>query len=190
MSVLYPVAPNAEAALDAPLGRAAREREAGGVAGAEVRFATEDVGPSFETREAALSAYGRFVDNGLPPEDRYCALGERLAPVKGRTPMIAPVKPVFRDGRRWPEPVGGLPRMVWRLSVSYWKLKAEAEEAELEPEQARKARRDPSAEALDARQLRAMARQPLQPVKPQQPLDIGLFEVRAPENPGLVLPDE
>jgi hypothetical protein len=190
MSVLYPVAPNAEAALNAPLGRAAREREAGVVAGAEVRFVTEDVGPLFETREAALAAYGRFVDAALAPEERYCALGERLAPVRGRTPTIAPVKPVFRDGRRWPEPMGSLPRMVWRLSVSYWKLKAEEAEAQPEPEQARKARRDPAAEALDARQLRAMARQPLQPVKPQQPLDIGLFEVRAPENQGLVLPDE
>lgn len=191
MSVLYPVAANAEAALSAPLGRAAREREAEALAEAPVRFVTEEVGQAFDTREAAVEVYGRFVEGSLGPEDRYCALGERLAPVKGRTPLVVPVKPVFRDGRRWPKPEGALPRMVWRLSVSYWKLVSAEDEAEPGAiGQARKARRDPAAEALDARQLRAMARQPLQPVKPQQPLDIGLFETRAPENPGLVLPDE
>ena len=36
MSILYPVAASAEAALNAPLGRAAREREAQALAGAAV----------------------------------------------------------------------------------------------------------------------------------------------------------
>ena len=31
---------------------------------------------------------------------------------------------------------------------------------------------------------------PLRPVEPQQPLDIGLFETRLPENPAIVVPDE
>ena len=35
-----------------------------------------------------------------------------------------------------------------------------------------------------------MARQPLRPVEPQQPLDIGLFEVRPPDAPHIVMPDE
>ena len=44
------------------------------------------------------------------------------------------------------------------------------------------------AEFRDAKQ--AIAHQPLRPVKPQQPLDIGLFEVRLPESPDIVVPDE
>ena len=44
--------------------------------------------------------------------------------------------------------------------------------------------------ALDAAQLRALARQPLRPVKPQQPLDAGLFEMPAPEAPHILIPDE
>jgi hypothetical protein len=193
MSVLYPVAANAEEALNAPLGRAAREREAVGVAGQDVRFVTEDIGPAYDTQAAALGAHAEALASS-DPQDRYCALGERLAPSKGRTPLITPVKPVFRDGRRWPAPSGSAPRTIWRLSISYWKLVTAAAEEEHQEDsvsgQARTARRDPSAEGLDARQLRGLARQPLQAVKPQQPLDIGLFEVRAPENPQLVLPDE
>ena len=58
-AVLYPVAKNAEAALNAPLGRAAREREARTRAKTEVRFATEASGPAFESREAAMAAWRR-----------------------------------------------------------------------------------------------------------------------------------
>jgi hypothetical protein len=43
---------------------------------------------------------------------------------------------------------------------------------------------------MDAETLRAIARQPLRAVAPQQPLDIGLFETRLPENPSIVVPDE
>ena len=55
---------------------------------------------------------------------------------------------------------------------------------------ARRARRDAAASALDGGSLRRLSEQPLQAVRPQQPLDIGLFEVRAPEAPDLILPDE
>ena len=54
-AVLYPIAETAEAALGAPLGRAAREREARGVAGEEVVFVTEQTGPGFATLDAALA---------------------------------------------------------------------------------------------------------------------------------------
>ena len=43
-AVHYPIAPNAEAAMSAPLGRAARQSEAGLAVGADVAFATEAVG--------------------------------------------------------------------------------------------------------------------------------------------------
>ena len=72
------------------------------------------------------------------------------------------------------------PHTAWRLSVSYWKVMDAPAEAPVS-----KAR-----QALGREALEALIRQPLAPMKPQQPLDIGLFEFRAPENPGLVLPDE
>ena len=59
-AVRYPIAPNAEAALSAPLGRAARASEAGLVAGADVVFATEAVGPAFPSREAHDQAWKDF----------------------------------------------------------------------------------------------------------------------------------
>jgi hypothetical protein len=190
-AVLYPVAPNAEAALNQPLGRAARAREAATKAKAEVRFATETTGPAFETREAALEAWrGRLDVEGcaLAAEDRFCTLREVLATTKGRRP--APVEPILKGGRRWPEPKPK-PRTVWRLSVSYWKvLDAEAEAALGQARQARQARKAPESRELDLDQLRALTRQPLQPTGPQRALDIGLFETPRPEAPGEIMPDE
>jgi hypothetical protein len=43
---------------------------------------------------------------------------------------------------------------------------------------------------LDAQALRAIARAPLRPIRPQKALDIGLFEVRPPEAPHILMPDE
>jgi hypothetical protein len=188
MTVLHPVATSADAALNAPLGRAAREREAAALAGATVTFTVEPAGPAFETREAALDAYAGRVEDERPgrravaPEDRWCSLREMLA-----AKAAPPVKPAYADGRRWPEPAEA-PRTVWRLSVAYWKIAAV--EAQPELEQARRLRRAEAAAELDAAALRRLARQPLQPVRPQQPLDLGLFEVRLPENPSIIVPDE
>lgn len=189
-AVRYPIAETAEAALGAPLGRAAREREARGVAEEEVVFVTEPTGPGFPSLEAALAAFrGRVEDprgGGPPvaPEDRYCTLREVMASGAGRPPR--PQKPALRDGRRWPQPRPA-PPVVWRLSVSYWRI-ATAEEVTLD--QSRRARRDKAAAALTPDRLRVLAAHPLAAYKPQQPLDIGLFEVRAPENPHEILPDE
>ncbi|HEY3814506.1 MAG TPA: hypothetical protein VGL66_14890 [Caulobacteraceae bacterium] len=199
MSVLYPVAADAEAALSAPLGRAAREREARALAnadeGAELRFVVEEVGPTFDTREAALEAWkGRIDDDrkggAVAPEDRYCTIREVLAPVKGRAARAQTVKPVFENGRRWPVPAkpATAPKTQWRLSVSYWRVGSAPTASQLPP--ARKARRAQSARDLGRDAIEALTRQPLTPIAPQQPLDIGLFETRAPENPDLVLPDE
>jgi hypothetical protein len=198
MSILYPVAANAEAALARPEGRAAREREAMMLAGAAVSFVTEATGPAFATREAALDAFAGKLDDPRPghgvqlaPEDRYCVLAER---VEGLAP--APVEPAFARGRRWPKPPARPPRTVFRLIVSYWRIGVVAGVAESEPEpttaadQARALRRKSEAAQLNAAELRALARQPLRPVKPQQPLDVGLFEVPAPEAPHILIPDE
>lgn len=179
MTILYPVAGTAEQALSRPLGRAAREREARELAGEGVVFATEAVGPAFPTREAALEAYRERVETQAA-DDRYCQLVERIA----EATRLRPVKPAFKDGRRWPAPKPA-PSTVWRLMVSYWRL---ASGQPAEAPQARVARR--SGEAVDPATLKAMARAPLQPVKPQQPLDIGLFETRLPEAPDIVVPDE
>ena len=195
-AILYPVAQNADQALNAPKGRAAREREAAALAGEGVVFVTEPVGPPYASREAALDAHaGRVEDDRpgrtatLPPEDRYCRLTEQVAAEKGRARVLAPVQPTYKDGRRWPEPKGAAPPTAWRLLVSYWRIGAAAEAPEPDAPQARHARRK-GREELDPARLRALTRQPLQPVKPQQPLDIGLFETRLPESPHIVVPDE
>lgn len=190
-AILYPVAANAEQALSKPLGRAAREREAKAAAGEPVVFTTDVVGPAFATREAALEAYkGRLEDerSGFTPEveDRWCKLTEHAVAEPGRTAPLGPVQPTFEDGRRWPKPPETPPRTAWRLLVSYWRV-ASAERP-IEAPQARQARR--SQRRVDPETLRAIARQPLRPVEPQQPLDIGLFEARLPENPSIVVPDE
>ena len=188
MSLLYPVAASVEEALSRPRGRAARQRDATAAAGAEVGFVTELAGPAFATREAAMDAYaGRLDDDregrrtSISPEDRWCELVEAaVAPPD-------PVAPVFAEGRRWPEPPAR-PPTAWRLSVSYWRIGGPARGSALD--QARAMRRSAEAAALPAQTLRALARQPLQPVRPQQPLDIGLFEVRPPEAPHIIMPDE
>jgi hypothetical protein len=190
-AILYPVAANADAALAAPVGRAARAREAERLAGEPTTFVTEPAGPAFATREAALDAYaGRLEDDrpGRAPlavEDRYCDLTETVAP-GARRPVA--VRPSFADGRRWPEPPEPHVRTAWRITVSYWRPVSAAPLAE--PPQARRARRRGEAADLAPDALRAMARQPLRPVEPQRPLDIGLFETRLPESPHIVVPDE
>jgi hypothetical protein len=192
-AILYPVAANAEEALAKPVGRAAREREAILVGGADVRFVTEATGPAFASREAALDAYaGRLDDERpghvrqVPPEDRFCALAERI---EGAAPP-PPVEPAFARGRRWPKARARPPATVFRLTVSYWQVvSAETLQAERE-EQARKLRRSAEAAQLSAAELRVLAAQPLRPVKPQQPLDVGLFEAPAPEAPHILIPDE
>lgn len=186
-AILYPVATNADLALSRPLGRAARESEARRKAGEAVVFASEAVGPAFTTREAALDAYqGRVEDErtGSTPdiEDRYCRLIEQVA--EG-APRPRQVQPTYENGHRWPEPPKPV-RTVWRLSVSYWRIGTV--ERPLDAPQARQARK--SGQGLDADTLRAISRAPLRPTRPQQPLDIGLFEVRPPEAPHIVMPDE
>lgn len=192
MSVLYPIAANAETALARPLGRAARESEAQALAAGAVEFVTEPVGPAFPSADAALMAWAGRIDDGrkgfVQPADRFCALREVIAQTPGRrTARPGQAKPAFKDGRRWPAPKPP-PATVWRLSVSYWRLVDAARLAQLH--QARKARRAAGAERLDAAALRALARQPLQPLRAQQPLDVGLFEVRLPEAPHILMPDE
>ena len=187
-AILYPVAASAEEALARPKGRVARQSDAAALVGAAVSFVTEDVGPPFETREAALAAYPGRLDDEHPghaavaPEDRYCQLVERLAGA-GR----GPAEPTFADGRRWPKPQRRKTATMFRLRVSYWRIGAAAEAA---GPQARQVRRSVEAARLDASQLRALARQPLRPVKPQQPLEVGLFEAPAPEAPHILIPDE
>ena len=176
MPSAFPVAPTAEAALHAPLGAAERAGEAERVAGGPVRLATEVVGPAFASREAAEAAYASHL----------AAPGCELRPVIPATGTPAPVRALRSGPRRWPERPGAA-SSLWRLQVTFWR--PEGEEARpLAP--ARRARREAQGSGLDAAALRRLTAQPLHPVRPQQPLDIGLFEVRAPEAPDLILPDE
>ncbi len=192
-AILYPVAETAETALHAPRGYAAREREAESLAAAVVAFVSEAVGPAFATREAALDAYGGRVEDErpgaltVPPEARWRQLTPVAAQASHRRALPAPSQPSYLDGRRWPIPEEAAP-ILWRLSVSYWKIGGAA--VELPSEAARKLRRGESGRGLAGPALNALARQPLRAVKLQQPLDIGLFEVRPPEAPDTLIPDE
>jgi hypothetical protein len=178
-AILYPVAETAEQALHAPHAFAEREREARAAAGGAVRFVSEAVGPGFVSEDAARAAYC-----GLPPGE-----WRTFRPVSEAKP-IAPRKPVNRDGRRWPAPKPVAAPVLWRMSISYWRIVREDDLAPMLKDPARRLRRDPAAEALDARSLRALTHQPLRAAKPQQALDIGLFEVRLPEDPARTMPDE
>ncbi len=177
-AILYPVAANAEEALVRPRGRAEREREAVRAAGEAVVFTTDPTGPAFATREAALEAYRAQV------QENWCRLAEQMVTAPGR--RTGQAQPTYEDGRRWPVRAGQPPGAVWRLMVSYWRIATAARP--IETPQARKARR--AGQGLDAEALKAIARQPLRPIEPQQPLDIGLFEVRLPEAPHVLIPDE
>jgi hypothetical protein len=174
-AILYPIAADAAAALNAPRGRAARERDASRLVGEPVAFARELTGPVFKSEEAARAAYAGRLDEERPearaviaPEDRFCEL-----------------RPIAQRGRM---PFSGV-HTVWRLSVGFWKIgQPQAEPRDLP--QARKTRRERKGELPDGETLGALAHQPLRPIKPQQPLDIGLFEVRMPEDPARFMPDE
>lgn len=192
-AVAYPIAASAEAALAAPLGRAERLSTAEALAGEAAVFATEAVGPAFASREAALDAYAGRLDDERPgractvqPEDRFCQLRELAAAPPRRGRAAKPMKPTYRDGRRWPAPPPP-PQTVWRLSISYWRVGA-AVQPVLAPSEP--PLRKTKAAATDPAALRRLAAQPLRSVKPQQPLDIGLFEYRPPEAPHIIMPDE
>jgi hypothetical protein len=175
VSILYPIASGAEGALTAPKGRAAREREAERLVQEPVAFVREFTGPAFKDEDEARAHWaGRLDDEragqrvSVPPEDRFCDL-----------------KPIIQRSRIPLAPA----HTVWRLSVAYWRTGA-TPAAETETDQARKARRQKEGPAPDGEALEALANQPLRPIKAQQPLDIGLFEVRLPEAPHIVVPDE
>lgn len=180
-AILYPVAETADQALQAPLALAAREREAVAAAGGPVIFVSESVGPAFVSEAAAKAAYSATA---FAPGD-----WRTLRPVVEGKAAPGPRRPVNRDGRRWPPPPPSATATLWRLSISYWRIQGDSAIA-VPAEAARRVRRDPNAEALDPRALQALARQPLRPAKPQQALDIGLFEVRLPEDPSRIVPDE
>ena len=193
MSVLYPIAANAEAALSAPVGRAAREHDAGVQAGAAVTYQVEETGPAFASREAALDAFaGRIEDDrpgraGIAAEDRFLALRQIVTRQGGRIPVVTTVKPNFDKGRRWPDQPAALDiATVWRISVAYWRIVGEA----AEPGQARQVRRSDQGAVVGRDVLAALSQQPLRPIKLQQPLDIGLFETALPESPGRFIADE
>jgi hypothetical protein len=175
-AVLYPVAANAEAALAAPLGRAAREREAQGVAGEPVHFVREFTGPAFKTEAAALDAYAGRIDDERPGQRRMISSEDHFCELK----------PIAERGMI---PFTGK-HTAWRLSVAYWRT-ASGDALRPPMEQARKTRRSKqAADTLETRDLVALTDQPLQPLQPQKALDIGLFEVRLPENPGIIVADE
>jgi hypothetical protein len=188
--VRYPVAASPELAVSSPLGYAVRASEAARLADTDVDFVSLDMGPLFETRQAAQEAWRELLD-GAQLEEAWRKLRETVVPSSGRMPGAKLATPAFEAGRRWPAPMA--PRKtVWRLNVTFWRPLSVAQVAAAQTglKQARKARRDPGAEHLDPAALRAMADQPLSAQRLQKGLDIGLFEVRAPEAPDRLIADE
>lgn len=194
MTLRFPVAPNPDAAVHQPMGFAMREQEARTVcAGDEVRFVTAWVGPPMGSADEVLAVYGEQLAG--QPEHWWSILPVTPSvPVAGRGKGGRPrrmtqARPVFRDGRRWPAPdPETIPHAAWRLSIRYWKT---GPDDHATPDRAaRKLRRDPTAAELEARALKALAEQPLRPEGPQRALDIGLFEMRPPEAPHIIMPDE
>jgi hypothetical protein len=174
-AILYPIAADAQGALDAPAGRAAREREARRLAGGAVVFVREFAGPVYRTEAEARAAHGARLDDpggrgAVMPEDRFCEL--KAIAQRSLIPFAAP-------------------HTAWRLSVAYWRV-GQAAVAAPEPvaPQARKVRRQKGAAPPDPETLDAIARQPLRPIRAQKALDIGLFEFRPPDAPHIVMPDE
>ncbi len=170
-AIAYPIAANADAALNAPLGRALRESQARALGGGEAVFARELTGPAFDSRAEALAAYAGRLDDPearvtVAPEDRYCDLQAVVAMDGGPRAL----------------------RTVWRLQVGYWRTGPASEAARVD--QARRARRGARGPQLDNQAVNALAREPLRPLRPQQPLDIGLFETPRPEAPDRLIPDE
>lgn len=190
MTVRFPIAATADVALTAPLGRAGREREAREIAGEEVEFVRELAGAPFEDRAAAVQLYAGLIDEegmrAVAPEDRFCELVEVIAE-EGRRRIGDQAEPVFKAGKRWPQPKRLL-KTAYRLSVGFWRPVSARPPMTID--QARAMRKREGARELTAQQLRAMASQPLQAMKPQQALDIGLFEVSPPEAPHILMPDE
>jgi len=148
------------------------------VAGEAVAFVREFVGPTFRGEDEARAYWAGRLDDERPgsrttiaSEDRFCDL----------RPIIQRSRMPFAH-----------PHTAWRLSVGYWRTSAVAASEAEGPHgaQARKARRQKAGPAPDGETLEALANQPLLPIKPQKALDIGLFEVRLPEAPDIIVPDE
>ena len=116
--VRYPIAASVEAALSSPLGHAERESEAVRLAGKAVAFVSQDMGPEFDSRDAALEAWREHLTD-LPPEDLWRKLRETVAPVSGRMPGPKQLTPTFEAGKRWPAPPPK-PKTVWRLNITFW----------------------------------------------------------------------
>jgi len=182
-ALLYPVAIDGHAALRTPLGYALRAREAESLAREPVSFCSERVGAACSTREAAQELLAQLSAGAATPPDPATV---RLVEVFDGASPPRPARSLAEGDRRWPAPPPA-PRTVWRIQVDFWRPASQA--PAILSVQARDVRKRVQGE-ISGDHLSAFARQPLRPVRPQQPLDIGLFEVRAPEDPNLVLPDE
>lgn len=182
----YPIAASAHDALNhlraGSTVRALREREAETLAGAEVCFVSENVGPVYERETDALEACAGLLGDGA------CRLVCRMrdGPRRGAKPL----EPVFKDGERWPKLKRPLVS-VWQLSISYWKiLGVERKSAGTVPAKPARALRRKGGEGLTPEEVMALMDAPMTAARPQKALDFGLFDFPLPENPDIVIADE
>lgn len=167
------------------LSLARRETEARTIAGKNVRLISQPTSSRFED-EASLITYYEQCHPGL--------LLEGFArPQCRKDPAAKPSKPptitIEDPTRRWT--IRTPSSVYWCLSLTFWQVEAEAAPRPSPPsEPARRLRTSSRPRELSPDALKALTDQPLAPLHPQKALDIGLFEIRAPENQGLILPDE
>jgi hypothetical protein len=92
--VRYPIAASPEEALASPLGHAERERDAARLAGKPVAFISRDMGPEFDSREAALESWRDHLTD-LAPEEMWRKVRETVAPISNRMPGPKQLSPTF-----------------------------------------------------------------------------------------------
>lgn len=189
MSIIFPLGHNpheiVQGCAQGTLRMAARERDAEGLSGKPVVFATEMIEPPFPTEAAARQHYADILAKGF--STLVCGF-ERSRK------LPKPLKPVMRDGQRWPE-AAAVPPLQWRLSIRYWKIvtkraKPVANTGTSLQVQARAARKKALDVPLTPEEVLALAHAPLMAYRPQKALDIGLFEMPLPENPAIIIADE
>jgi hypothetical protein len=166
---------------------ATRESEAARLAGSSVAFVSEVTGPAFESRETAHSYFSMVYPDLLAKA--YALLQCRIKPTAKRSKQA---RLSGADGQRWAK-MTTQPMSEWRLSLTYWKilpLALRSDNVRKSKDQARRLRRKDGAQALTTAELMALSQSPLMAYRPQKALDIGLFEVRPPENPGILIADE
>lgn len=186
VGLFYPVSASADAAMaDLNLNVlrcAARENEARHIAGRDVIFKSEFVGDPFSERDEAFARLDALIGWGVPSSAlAVIPLSERR---RRRRPPASSLAPI---DRRWPAPTT-MPTVRFRISLSFWCCATPTNDAVGVRGKSKRGRRP--RKIVDPLDLLRRAQSPLGPAVPQLALDIGLFEFRPADQPGITIADE